>query len=90
VSFSIKKPKDDGPKEIKSALPVEESDEEEPNPPETPTVTPSADATNKEAESPKDTDPAHKNGTIFERRRPHPGDDRLDGRRGGAQGRQKR
>jgi hypothetical protein len=66
VSFSIKKPKDDGPKEIKSALPVEESDEEEPNPPETATVTPAADATNKEAESTKDTDPAHKNGTIFD------------------------
>jgi hypothetical protein len=66
VSFSIKKPKDDGPKEIKSALPVEESDEEEPNPPETATVTLAADATNKEAESPNDTDPAHKNGTIFD------------------------
>lgn len=29
VSFSIKKPKDDPPKEIKSALPLEESDEDE-------------------------------------------------------------
>lgn len=39
VSFSIKKPKEDPPKEIKSALPIEESDEDEtensatPNPP---------------------------------------------------------
>lgn len=29
VSFSIKKPKEETPKEIKSALPIEESDEEE-------------------------------------------------------------
>lgn len=29
VSFSIKKPKEEPPKEIKSALPIEESDEEE-------------------------------------------------------------
>ncbi|CAH2007610.1 unnamed protein product [Acanthoscelides obtectus] len=40
VCFSIKKSKDDTPKEIKSALPVEDSDEEEENAAPTPPVVP--------------------------------------------------
>ncbi|XP_044261622.1 protein suppressor of white apricot [Tribolium madens] len=58
VCFSIKKPKDDAPKEIKSALPVEESDEEE-KPPEIP------DPVTKEGETSNDTtESSHKNGVF--------------------------
>ncbi|RZB39274.1 suppressor of white apricot [Asbolus verrucosus] len=67
VSFSIKKPKDDGPKEIRSALPVEESDDEDTNMSET---TPAATTDNsaKEVESSNDAsnESSHKNGAIFD------------------------
>ncbi|XP_063930077.1 splicing factor, suppressor of white-apricot homolog isoform X2 [Zophobas morio] len=70
VSFSIKKPKDDGAKEIKSALPVEESDDEDTNmsEPVASVATPTSDTAIKEADSSNDASESshNKNGTIFD------------------------
>lgn len=46
MSFSIKKPKEDPPKEIKSALPIEESDEEETENSATPSTTSTSQSSN--------------------------------------------